>query len=220
MATEVEVKVEVGTVTIIAPLGVSRVYLQDFNFPPHIVARERFVPGQVFCRLGGTFFVERKIVAARAGRVVAIHVEHATDIKEGEPLISVVFEGSPAQDVVVAGTVSWETASRMRPREKVECPEEGGSETEITAPIEGIFYCADSPISQPLVEVRDIIERGQTVCVLESMKVFNRILYCGRRSARVISIEAENEQLVKPGQILIRLKPVEVKTDNDNSTES
>ncbi len=217
MATESEANANI--VTIRAPEGARGVWLQSFDFPPYIIVGEKIVPGQVLCRVTGVHFTEKKIVAARAGKVIAIHVDNGRNIKEGDQLITVELEDVPAQDIVVAGTVSRETASRMRPRETVGCPEEG-SETEVRSPLEGVFCSAETPNSSPFVQVGDIVACGQPVCVVETMKVFNVVLYCGKRLARVILIKVKNGQEVKTGQILIRLKPVEDESADGNSAEN
>jgi biotin carboxyl carrier protein len=193
-----------------APQGARRVALSALNFPQYVKAGERVVPGQVLCEISGSFYAARKMIAGREGVVCDIHVEDGAEIKEGDSLFTIRFTENPAEDVVFAPTVSWETASRIRDRKKSILPDDVvGSETEITAPLEGIFYCAEAPDAQSFVKVGETIVRGQTVCIVEAMKVFNQILYCGRRDVKVASIEVENETLVKPGQILIKLEPIE-----------
>jgi acetyl-CoA carboxylase biotin carboxyl carrier protein len=200
-----------ATVTIIrAPVGARRVALAEFSFPPYVKAGEAIVSGQVLCEVSGSYYSSKKAIATRKGVVNEIHVQDRAEIQEGDPLFTIEFAQEPSSDVVFAPTVSWETASRIRDRKKARLADDvTGSETEIEAPVEGIFYRAESPTARPLVGVGETIERGQTVCIVEAMKVFNEILYCGRKNVTVASIEVANETLVKPGQILITLEPVE-----------
>jgi acetyl-CoA carboxylase biotin carboxyl carrier protein len=79
---------------------------------------------------------------------------------------------------------------------------------ELCAPMTGVFYRATSPDAAPYVEVGDFVEEGQTVCLIEAMKVFNEVP--AERSGRVVEICASNGQLVEQGAVLFRLKPEEV----------
>lgn len=45
----------------------------------------------------------------------------------------------------------------------------------IKAPLVGTFYAASSPGAQPFVQVGDTVKKGQTVCILEAMKMINEI---------------------------------------------
>ena len=203
-------EVQAMGVIIRAPMGACRVALAEFNFPPYVKAGEAIVPGQVLCEVSGSYYSSKKAIATRNGVVCEIHVQDGAEIQEGDPLFTIEFAREPSSDVVFAPTISWETASRIRHRKKSRLADDVmGSETEIEAPIEGIFYRAESPTARNFVEVGETIERGQTVCIVEAMKVFNEIVYCGRKNVKVASIEVANETLVKPGQILITLEPVE-----------
>ncbi len=78
---------------------------------------------------------------------------------------------------------------------------------ELCAPMTGVFYRAPSPDAPPYVEVGDVVEEGQIVCLIEAMKVFNEMP--AERSGRVVEICAENGQLVEQGSVLFRLEPQE-----------
>jgi acetyl-CoA carboxylase biotin carboxyl carrier protein len=73
----------------------------------------------------------------------------------------------------------------------------------IEAPFIGIFYRAPKPNEPPFVEVGDIVEEGQTVCLIEANKVFSYITapFAGRISA----IAVENGALLQPGEALMYL---------------
>ncbi|MDI6704361.1 MAG: acetyl-CoA carboxylase [bacterium] len=70
----------------------------------------------------------------------------------------------------------------------------------IVAPLIGTFYRAPSPDSPPYVEIGDIINVGQTVGLLEAMKLFNEIK--SEIAGRIVKILVEDTQLVKTGQVL------------------
>jgi oxaloacetate decarboxylase alpha subunit len=76
----------------------------------------------------------------------------------------------------------------------------------ITAPMVGTFYRAPSPDAEPFVEVGDIVEPGQTVCIVEAMKLMNEIE--AERRGKIVKILAENEDPVEYGQPLFVLREV------------
>ena len=58
----------------------------------------------------------------------------------------------------------------------VEKPEEEKKDTEeLTSPMVGTFYRASSPEAEPYVHVGDKVRKGQTVCIIEAMKLMNEI---------------------------------------------
>ena len=73
----------------------------------------------------------------------------------------------------------------------------------IPSPLIGIFYRTPSPDSPPFVEIGELVEVGQTIGVVEAMKVFNEIT--SDVAGRVIAIPAEHGMLVQVGQPLVVL---------------
>ena len=80
-----------------------------------------------------------------------------------------------------------------------------GDLVEITAPMVATFYRAPSPGDPPFVELGTRINTGQTVCILEAMKLMNE-LEC-EVSGEVVEILVENGTPVEFGQVLMRVKP-------------
>jgi len=76
----------------------------------------------------------------------------------------------------------------------------------VTAPMVGTFYRAPAPDADPYVEVGHMVEVGQTVCILEAMKLMNEIESDVR--GRVVEILVENAQPVEYGQKLFLIEPV------------
>ena len=77
--------------------------------------------------------------------------------------------------------------------------------TEITAPMVGTFYRAAAPGEEPFVEVGNNIKVGQTICILEAMKLMNEIE--SEFNAEIVEILVENGTPVEFGQVLMRVKP-------------
>ena len=71
----------------------------------------------------------------------------------------------------------------------------------------GMFYRGPSPDSPPFVELGSLVEEGQTIGLIEAMKVFNEIT--SEEDGRVVEIPAKNAQLVEEGEILVVLERLE-----------
>jgi acetyl-CoA carboxylase biotin carboxyl carrier protein len=76
----------------------------------------------------------------------------------------------------------------------------------ITSPMVGTFYRSPAPDADPFVEVGDVIEVGQTVCIIEAMKLMNEIE--AETKGRVAQILVENTQPVEFGQKLFLIDPL------------
>ncbi len=84
---------------------------------------------------------------------------------------------------------------------EIATPEQPG----ITTPLAGIFYRAAAPTSAPFVKEGDIVDSGQTLCIIEAMKVMNEIKAESR--CKISRILAENSRPVTAGQTLILVEP-------------
>ncbi len=73
----------------------------------------------------------------------------------------------------------------------------------VVAPLVGVFYRASSPGARPFVEVGDTVERGQTVCIIEAMKVMNEVTSDFRGT--VASILVEDGEAVQYEQPLLSI---------------
>jgi acetyl-CoA carboxylase biotin carboxyl carrier protein len=73
----------------------------------------------------------------------------------------------------------------------------------IVSPMVGTFYRAPSPNSEPFVKIGDQIKEGQTICVVEAMKLMNEVP--SDKNGKIKEILVENGQPVEFGQALFRL---------------
>ena len=80
-------------------------------------------------------------------------------------------------------------------------------ESYITSPIVGTFYAAPSPDAKAFVKVGDRVKAGQTVCILEAMKLMNEIE--SDYDCEIEAVLASNEQKVEYGQPLFKVKKLE-----------
>ena len=76
--------------------------------------------------------------------------------------------------------------------------------TDITSPMVGTFYRAAAPEEDPFVELGSKINVGQTICILEAMKLMNEIE--SEFNAEIVEILVENGTPVEFGQVLMRVK--------------
>ncbi len=70
----------------------------------------------------------------------------------------------------------------------------------ITSPIVGTFYAAPSPESDAYVKIGDVVEAGQTLCIVEAMKLMNEIE--GEFKCKIIEFVKNNAQPVEFGDAL------------------
>ncbi len=96
------------------------------------------------------------------------------------------------------------TASPPTPRAST--PPGRSDLVEVHAPMVGTFYRAPAPEEPPFVEVGDKVQVGQTLCILEAMKLMNEIE--AEISGEVVEVLVENGAPVEFDQPLLRLKPL------------
>ena len=75
----------------------------------------------------------------------------------------------------------------------------------VTAPVVGVYYEGPAPGADPFIKVGQQVEKGQTLCILEAMKMMNEIE--APVSGQVVAIEAVPGELVSFGQTLVRILP-------------
>lgn len=73
----------------------------------------------------------------------------------------------------------------------------------VTSPIVGTFYASSGPGAEPFVKVGSKVKKGDTLCIIEAMKLMNEIE--SEVDGTVTEILVENEQIVEYGQPLFRI---------------
>lgn len=74
---------------------------------------------------------------------------------------------------------------------------------DIKSPMVGIFYTAPSPDAEPFVKVGSKVKKGDTLCIIEAMKLMNDVV--AEEDGEIVEICAENGALVEFGQILFKI---------------
>ena len=115
-------------------------------------------------------------------------------------------DSTPAQNPRSEVSLSPPTAS-----ETVTNPSEGQGDTsnssylEVKSPMIGTFYRTPNPDSDPFVNLGDTIKAGQTVCIIEAMKLFNEIE--SEVSGKIVKVLVENATPVEFDQPLFLIDP-------------
>ena len=127
-------------------------------------------------------------------------------IEEGETRVTVRRSEAPAE-----AHGAGPAAAALLPAEGVEEPESIAVPAppevmRIESPMVGTFYRAASPGAAPFVEVGDPVAPGQTLCILEAMKLMNEVK--AENEAIVRRICVDNAQPVEYGELLFELEPL------------
>ena len=98
------------------------------------------------------------------------------------------------------------TADRSVEAKVESSPSKQDNRLEIKSPMVGTFYSAPAPDAKPYIEIGERVARGQTICIIEAMKIMNEIE--SEFEGRVVEIAVKNAQPVQFGQPLIIIEPV------------
>ena len=135
------------------------------------------------------------------------------DLEKIEKLVNIIEKSSMLEFSIQEGETKIKMSRRGSagvPGEpltvvKTEAPaEDTVEENYIISPIVGTFYSAPSPDAEAFVKVGDVVKAGQTVCILEAMKLMNEIE--SDYDGVVEAILVNNEEVVEYGQPLFRIK--------------
>lgn len=75
--------------------------------------------------------------------------------------------------------------------------------TEVTAPMVGVFYAAPAPGDEPFVHVGSRVKAGETLCIIEAMKVLNEVT--AEADGEVLEVCVADGELVEFGSCLMRI---------------
>ena len=137
--------------------------------------------------------------------------EHLAEIRYCDGNRSIRIKGpraaSPAPATVSGGAATAEGEPRQiaaleLAELEIDPPSDG---LMLISPMVGIFYRADKPGSPPFIEVGHHIEAGQTIGVIEAMKIFSEVP--ADRGGTVLAIPAEDGALVQAGAPLVEILP-------------
>ena len=128
-----------------------------------------------------------------------LHVKREPDQK--------VMKASPAPMMTMQAQAPMAIAQAQAPtppkQEKAVTP--GGKTADIKSPMIGTFYRSTNPDTPPFISVGDKVTKGQTVCIIEAMKLFNEIE--SEVSGTVAKVMIENASPVEYDQVLFVVDP-------------
>jgi acetyl-CoA carboxylase biotin carboxyl carrier protein len=146
-----------------------------------------------------------KICLEKAGNIVNVTQSALPQIN----MSSAAFPGNPAAmyqpmpyyDASQATTPVVHTETALQTAEK---SAEDANHKKIVSPMVGTFYASSSPDKAAFVKVGDKVKKGQTVCIIEAMKLMNEIE--SDHDGEIVKILVTNEQMVEFGQPLFLVK--------------
>ena len=118
-----------------------------------------------------------------------------------------VFKSTPAMAPMAAAPAVAAPAVAAAPAAKAAAaePASGKKTLEIKSPMIGTFYRSGNPDNPPFVSVGDKVSKGQTVCIIEAMKLFNEIE--SEVSGTIVKVMVENASPVEYDQVLFVVEP-------------
>ncbi len=134
---------------------------------------------------------------------IKLSIKRSPDVKT-----KIVESGVPAPAAQPVQTAPAPAAAPEAPAVAASTPEtDSGSNNyiEVKSPMIGTFYRSANPDSPAFVSVGDKIEKGQTVCIVEAMKLFNEIE--SEVSGTVVKVMVENASPVEYDQVLFLIDP-------------
>jgi acetyl-CoA carboxylase biotin carboxyl carrier protein len=119
-----------------------------------------------------------------------------------------VFKSTPVVAPIAAPAVIAAPAAQATAAPAKSAPAEtasGKKMLEIKSPMIGTFYRTPNPDSPPFVSVGDKVTKGQPVCIIEAMKLFNEIE--SEVSGTIVKVMVENSSPVEYDQVLFVVEP-------------
>lgn len=123
--------------------------------------------------------------------------EEAIVIKRDKEVARYSADVMPVQQCIQPA----QPVKQAEPAQPEEKKEEAPKGTPITSPMVGTFYAAPAADEAPFVQVGDTVSKGQVVCIIEAMKLMNKIE--SEVSGKITKICAENGKPVEYGQVLM-----------------
>ena len=103
-------------------------------------------------------------------------------------------------------TMSFEPKNEPKAEGKTDAPAASSADlVPVTSPMVGTFYRSSSPTTKPFVDIGDKIAVGQTVCIIEAMKLMNDMP--SEVSGKIVKICVDNGSTVEYGQQLFLVDP-------------
>ena len=130
------------------------------------------------------------------------------EITEAEGKVRIVKGGGAMMQAYAAPMLQAAPVAHAQPVAEVHAAVAAAppaiAEHVVKSPMVGTFYLSASPGAKPFVEVGDAIKAGETICIIEAMKILNEIE--ADKSGTVSRILCDNGQAVEYGQALFEIE--------------
>ncbi len=128
------------------------------------------------------------------------------EVKEGEESVRINRKKDNVVHTSVApAPISMEAVqSNVQPSNNLETDEDSSDLSKITSPMVGTFYRKPSPDADPFVEVGQVVKKGDTVCIIEAMKMMNQVK--SQFDGKIIAINVGDGEPVEFDQELISIE--------------
>jgi acetyl-CoA carboxylase biotin carboxyl carrier protein len=153
-------------------------------------------------------FLERLIEAIDASSIDSIEIERGgTRVRIGKtPPVSVVGAAPAPVAQALAAPAAASAPAAAEAGSSAPVPEAPNpAHAEVPSPMVGTFYRAPAPDAPSYVDVGSTVNKGDTLCIIEAMKLMNELE--AEVSGTVVEICAENAEPVEYGQVLFRIDP-------------
>jgi len=133
-----------------------------------------------------------------------LHVKREPDQKVFRPQMAPAAPMTMSSTAPTPVSVQAPVAQQSAKNEATSAPT-ASKFIDIKSPMIGTFYRSSNPDSPPLVSVGDKITKGQTICIIEAMKLFNEIE--SEVSGTLVKAMVENSSPVEYDQVLFQVEP-------------
>ncbi|WP_291288388.1 acetyl-CoA carboxylase biotin carboxyl carrier protein [Enorma sp.] len=122
------------------------------------------------------------------------------------PAPAVVTPLPLAETAIAAAAPAQEVAAIAQGNRDVEAPQPSDTATTpVIAPMVGVFYAAPAPDAEPFVALGDHVSRGDTLCIIEAMKLMNEVV--AETDGTIVAIDVADGDLVEFGARIMAIKP-------------
>ena len=133
------------------------------------------------------------------------------ELTEGEEKVKISRQNNKAQSLAPVNYVQQPIQPTVNQQPQVQTEEPLGkvdtttidNKDAITSPMVGTFYRSASPDSAPFIDIGSIVKKGETLCIIEAMKILNEIE--SDKEGTISKILIENGQPVEFGQPLFEI---------------
>ena len=136
------------------------------------------------------------------------HEQGGVRVRVSRGARAVLAASTTAGPAALAAVASPAATSVVPPQLAAGLPRDGeapsGDFADVTSPFVGSFYRSPSPDAPSFVDVGSVVRAGQTLCIIEAMKLMNEIE--AESAGTVVEIYAQNGKSVEFGQKLFRIK--------------